>query len=205
MIKLIDILRETKVAPRKPKLYITNKHIVEDFVEEATGYLTIGNKKFDKVWILPDLEGEDQEKMAEIRIKIKDDEEQMKTFFNKNHIQYFKEFESYITVPIEDNNIEIIDTLAETKITPKGNYKFKIGEIAKEMAGDEDDVIIMDICANWEAVEKYNKNPDYNPYTLDPYVGYYVDEENANQPWYLVKYPNSQKISWIDEYDLEKK
>ena len=101
--------------------------------------------------------------------------------------------------------IKLIDILKETKVTPKGNYKFKIGELAKEMAGDEDDVIIIDVCPNWKEAENYSKNPDYNPYTLDPYVGYYVDEENANQPWYLVKYPNNQQIRWMDEYDLEKK
>ena len=100
--------------------------------------------------------------------------------------------------------IKLTEILDEYKINKPVTYKYKIGEIVRELYGDEESCKILDRRPNWEAVEKNPVEKKYifqRIFYLDPDP---VEDDNTmNEPWYLIQWLEHNKdatpVWWIEE------
>ena len=100
--------------------------------------------------------------------------------------------------------IKLTEILDEYKVNKPVTYKYKVGEIVRELYGDEESCKILDRRPNWEAVEK---NPVEKKYIFQrifyPDPDPVEDDNTMNEPWYLIQWLEHNKdatpVWWIEE------
>jgi hypothetical protein len=98
-------------------------------------------------------------------------------------------------------SIKLSNILNEVKINNPDPYKYKVGEIVRELYGDEESCKILDRRPNWAAVEKNPVEKKYIFQYPDPDPD--EDDNTMNEPWYLIQWLEHNKdatpVWWIEE------
>jgi hypothetical protein len=96
--------------------------------------------------------------------------------------------------------IKLTEILNEYKVNKPTTYKYKVGEIVRELYGDEESCKILDRRPNWEAVISNPTNREYI------FQHPYEDDNTINEPWYLIQWLEHNKDAsptWWTEEELQ--